>query len=124
MKILLCDSDPAVANLIRFIVTREQLGEVVVASNGREAMVMLSKLSFDMVITELEPGHFSAIEMVAYIRENLGQHIPAILLANADQEDKVLEGFRTGADDYMLKPFSMAELALRIKRYVDRGEQT
>ncbi|MBX2970440.1 MAG: response regulator transcription factor [Cyclobacteriaceae bacterium] len=124
MKILLCDSDPAVANLIRFIVTRQQLGEVVVASNGREAMVMLSKLSFDMVITELEPGHFSTLEMITYIRENIGQHIPIILLANADQEDKVLEGFRTGANDYMLKPFSLAELALRIKRFADRGEQT
>lgn len=119
MKILLCDSDPAVANLIRFIVTREQLGEVVIASNGREAMVMLSKLSFNMVITELEPGQFSALEMVAYIRENLGQQIPVILLANADQEDKVLEGFRTGADDYILKPFSMTEIALRIKRFID-----
>lgn len=123
MKILLCDSDPAVANLIRFIVTREQLGEVVIASNGREAMVMLSKLSFNMVITELEPGQFSALEMVAYIRENLGQQIPVILLANADQEDKVLEGFRTGADDYILKPFSMTEIALRIKRFIDYSEQ-
>lgn len=123
MKILLCDSDPAVANLIRFIVTREQLGEVVIASNGREAMVMLSKLSFNMVITELEPGQFSALEMVAYIRENLGQQIPVILLANSDQEDKVLEGFRTGADDYILKPFSMTELALRIKRFIDYSEQ-
>lgn len=123
MKILLCDSDPAVANLIRFIVTREQLGEVVIASNGREAMVMLSKLSFNMVITELEPGQFSALEMIAYIRENLEQQIPVILLANADQEDKVLEGFRTGADDYILKPFSMTELALRIKRFIDYSEQ-
>ncbi len=123
MKILLCDSDPAVANLIRFIVTREQLGEVVIASNGREAMVMLSKLSFNMVITELEPGQFSALEMVAYIRENLGQQIPVILLANADQEDKVLEGFRSGVDDYILKPFSMTELALRIKRFIDYSEQ-
>jgi two-component system response regulator VicR len=76
-----------------------------------------------MVITELEPGQFSALEMIAYIRENFGKQIPVILLANADQDDKVLEGFRTGADDYILKPFSMTELALRIKRFIDSSEQ-
>lgn len=123
MKILLCDNDPAVVNLIRFMLTREQLGEIVVASNGREAMAMLNKLSFDLVITEIEPDHFSGLEIVRYMRENLEHQTPIILLANADQEDRVLEGFKAGADDYILKPFSLAELVLRIKRFVDGGKR-
>lgn len=121
MKILLCDNDPAVVSLIRFMLTREQLGEVVVASNGREAMVMLNKLSFDMVITEVEPDHFSGLEIVMYMRENLRQQTPIIFLAKADQETQVLEGFKAGADDYIIKPFSLAELSLRIKRLIDRN---
>lgn len=123
MKILVCENDPTAVSLIRFLVARELLGEVVVASNGREAKVMLTKLSFDLVITGLEPGYFSGLEIVTHLRQNPGQHLPIILLANADEEDKVLEGFKAGADDYILKPFSLAELALRIKRFSDFGKR-
>lgn len=116
MKILVCDSDPSVISLIRFVLAREMLGEVVVTTSNREAMGMLRKLAFDLVITETKADRYSGLEIVTFLRQDLHLNTPVLLLANSGQEDEILNGFKAGASDYLLKPFSLQELALRIKR--------
>lgn len=116
MRILVCDSDPAVVSLIRFMLTRELLGEVVVATNGEEALGMLRKLSFDMVITEIQSDSVSRLDIISLLQKNANQKTQVLLLANSGQEVLVLNGIEAGANDFVLKPFSLKEFALRIRK--------
>lgn len=116
MKILVCDSDPEVVNLIRFVLNRELLGEVVVATKSQEALGMLEKLSFDMVITEIQSDQVSGLNIVTFLRTDSNQNTPVLLLANSGQEAMVLNGIKAGANDFIIKPFILKEFALRIKQ--------
>ncbi|GCC51338.1 response regulator [Chryseotalea sanaruensis] len=116
MKILICDDDEAVVSMIRFKLTREKLGEVSVVNNGRDAKAILNDMHFDLVITDIHMPYCSGIEITQYIRETLKRSTPIIILSAEGLEDTVLQAFQMGATDFISKPFSLAELAIRVKR--------
>lgn len=62
----------------------------------------------------------SGIEVCKYIRQNFDQVGIIMLTAKAQEEDKIIEGFISGADDYMVKPFSIKELLFRISALLRR----
>lgn len=111
MKILIADDEVDILNLLK--VSLEESGyEVITAQNGKEAYDKFMSESVDMVILDVMMPIIDGFNLLRKIREN--STIPVILLtARVDDMDKVL-GLGLGADDYISKPFSIAELIARV----------
>lgn len=116
MKILICDDDEALVSMIRFKLTRENLGEIIKAMDGREAKSQLRENDFDLIITDIHMPFHSGLEITSFIREELKKDTPIIVLSAEGLENTVLQAFAIGANDFITKPFSPAELAVRVKR--------
>lgn len=120
MKILICEDDEALISMIRFKLARENMGELFKATDGREAKVLLQENDFDLIITDIHMPYHSGLELTAYVRNELKKATPIIVLSAEGLEDTVLQAFAVGANDFITKPFSPAELAVRVKRILNR----
>lgn len=115
MKILLCEDDYGMRNLLYEKLKREGFG-VQKAEDGRQAYKLLKKKKFSMIITDLLMPFHTGLELIDLVRNERKMDIPIIVLSKVQMEGTVMTAFLMGADDYMVKPFSPNELALRAKR--------
>jgi DNA-binding response OmpR family regulator len=120
MRILICDDDEALVSMIRFKLSRDNVGEVVKAMDGREAKALLKENEFDLIITDIHMPFHSGLEITTYVREELKRTTPIIILSAEGLEDTVLQAFDVGANDFITKPFSPAELSVRVKRILGK----
>lgn len=86
------------------------------AVNGNDGLRLAEELLPDLIISDVMMPDKDGFELCQTLKSNmLTSHIPIVLLtAKADQKDKLM-GLETGADDYITKPFSLAEIKLRVK---------
>jgi DNA-binding response OmpR family regulator len=120
MRILVCDDDDAIVSIVRFKLTRENLGEVIKATDGREALKLIREQDFDLIITDIHMPFHSGLEIVAFTRKELKKDTPIIVLSAEGLEETVLQAFDMGANDFITKPFSPPELAIRVKRLIKK----
>lgn len=119
-KILIVEDDEALITLITY--NLEAAGyQAVIARSSDDAMLMLREAAPDLVVLDwMLPGG-SGIEICRQIRAGAGTRgMPVIMLTARGEEADRLRGLSTGADDYMVKPFSVAELMARIKGLLRR----
>ncbi|WP_432671659.1 tetratricopeptide repeat protein [Flavobacterium sp. SM2513] len=93
------------------------------ASNGKDGLSLAEELVPDMIISDVMMPDVDGIELCKILKNNRAtSHIPIILLtAKAEQKDKII-GLETGADAYLTKPFSLAELKLRVRNILNFKE--
>jgi DNA-binding response OmpR family regulator len=120
MKILVCDDDEALVSMVRFKLSRENLGEVVKALDGRAAKLLLKENDFDLIITDIHMPFHSGLEITSFVRQELKKDTPIIVLSAEGLENTVLQAFEIGANDFITKPFSPAELAVRVRRILKK----
>ena len=120
MKIHVCDDDEALVSMIRFKLSRQNVGDVVTVKDGREAKLLLRGNDFDLIITDIHMPFHSGLEITSYVRKELKKETPIIILSAEGLEDTVLQAFEMGANDFISKPFSPAELAVRVRRNLKR----
>ena len=118
MKIILVDDEPEILTLVRDYLTREGF-IVLTAANGNEGMELIEREKPDLVLLDWMLPGISGLEMCKHLRET--STIPIIMLtAKSEEIDRVL-GLEFGADDYIVKPFSLRELVARIKTVLRRS---
>ncbi|AET70667.1 response regulator with CheY-like receiver domain and winged-helix DNA-binding domain [Desulfosporosinus orientis DSM 765] len=118
MKIVLVDDEPEILTLVRDYLTREGYS-VVTAANGLEGMEIIEGEKPDLVLLDWMLPGLNGLEMCKRLRET--STIPIIMLtAKSEEIDRVL-GLEFGADDYIVKPFSLRELAARVKTVLRRS---
>ncbi len=111
-KILIVDDDPAILRLLSANLKARGY-EVLTASNGEESLEAVQRDFVDLIILDLMMPKLDGVEVCRRIRE--WSSIPIIILsARGDEKDKV-KCLDLGADDYLTKPFGIAELMARIK---------
>ena len=124
MTVLVAEDSP----LARYIVTAcvRQFGVTVLeASDGQEALELLRKQahSVDLVITDQHMPRLTGEELCQHIRQELGlKELPVILLSGTADHETKLRLFRTGATDYLEKPFIKEELTARLLVYLKRQQ--
>ena len=92
--------------------------------NGYDGMMELQKIKPDLVILDWMLPDISGIEVCKFIRSNKDlQKTPVIILTAKGEEDDLVSGFGSGADDYMVKPFSPKELIARIQALLRRSSE-
>ncbi|MFC0470848.1 response regulator transcription factor [Halalkalibacter kiskunsagensis] len=116
-KVLVVDDDSHIRKLMRLYLENSQI-TVIEASDGKEALELLSHEQVDLAIVDVMMPHINGIELTEDIRSFL--NIPILMVtAKGESQDKVI-GFSAGTDDYLVKPFDPVELILRVKALLKR----
>tara|TARA_B100001057_G_scaffold48053_2_gene42834 strand:- start:16550 stop:17236 length:687 start_codon:yes stop_codon:yes gene_type:complete len=97
--------------------------DVYTASSGKEAIEILDRQPIDIAILDIMLPDMSGLDICKHIKINRNQSHTAVIMLTAKGEeiDRIL-GFELGADDYVVKPFSMRELTLRVSSLFKRNE--
>lgn len=91
------------------------------AYNCQSAMELLRQNSYHCVVLDINLPDGTGYEVCRYIRQSLWLGLPVIMLTARDMLDDKLEGFDSGADDYLVKPFELKELVARINAQIKRA---
>jgi phosphate regulon transcriptional regulator PhoB len=120
VRVLIAEDERDVAELIRYTLAREGF-EVVVATNGADALRQAKDSRPDLVLLDLMLPQVNGWELCRRLKQDPATRaLPVIMLtARSEEGDKVL-GFELGADDYVTKPFSTRELVARVRAVVRR----
>ena len=118
-RILVVDDEPALVDTVAYALRREGF-EVDTAVDGAEALEIARSRPYDVLILDLLLPGVSGLEVCRTLRSE--SDLPILMLTARDAEvDRVL-GLELGADDYVTKPFSVAELVSRIRAILRRRE--
>jgi two-component system, OmpR family, response regulator RegX3 len=119
-RILLVDDDPGIVDVVSYLLKREGF-QVDSAEDGSEALAAATARRYDLVILDVMLPGPSGTDICQTLRVS-GSTVPILMLTAKDAElDRVL-GLELGADDYLTKPFSTAELLSRIRALFRRRE--
>ena len=121
MDILIVEDEPEIAKLIQLALEREGFS-CNWCADGLSALQAFTKQQPDLIILDLMIPGLDGLEVCARIRQKSGVKDPYILMLTAKGEeiDRVI-GLSTGADDYMVKPFSPTELVARVRALLRRS---
>lgn len=117
-KILLAEDDVNLGNLLCDYLKAKGY-ETVLASNGDEAFNLFAKGSFNLCLFDVMMPIKDGFTLAKEIRK-INETIPIIFLTAKSMKEDTLQGFQSGADDYISKPFSMEELLARINAVLRR----
>jgi DNA-binding response OmpR family regulator len=112
-RILLAEDDANLGSLLRNYLQAKEY-ETTLFVNGRAAFEHFASGMYDLCILDIMMPEMDGLTLAKAFR-NIDPVIPVIFLTAKNQEDDIIEGFKTGADDYITKPFSMEELIYRIE---------
>lgn len=119
-KILLVDDEEAIIESIEFALRQEGF-EVVKAGDGQEALQKVQLEKPNLLVLDLMLPHVSGLEVCRILRREKNE-VPIIMLtAKGEEIDRVI-GLEVGADDYLVKPFSLRELTARIRALLRRSK--
>lgn len=116
-RILVAEDNKLILDTVLFKIKKDGY-EVETANNGRECLEMLQRSQYDLLITDLFMPFISGLEVIASVRNEMKSDLPILVLSAAGAEETVLKAFEMGADDYMIKPFSLSELSIRVKKLI------
>ena len=120
IKILIVDDEAGVRDLLKDALKLAGFATEV-ASDGMNALTVLRTYSPDIMIIDINMPLMDGFELVERLRKN-GNEVPVLMLsARADRVD-VTRGLTLGADDYVVKPFGLEELVLRLKAILRRSQ--
>jgi len=116
-KILIVEDEESVLDPLELLLTKEGFS-IETARDGKEALEQFAKTNPDLILLDLMLPEISGTEVCRQIR--LKSQVPIIMLTAKDTEVDKVVGLELGADDYVVKPYSKAELVARIKAVLRR----
>ena len=116
-KILVVDDEPPIVDMLTYNLERANY-EVIIARDGEEALKMALQEQPDLIILDLMLPRLDGLEVCRALRRE--RDVPIIMLTARDAEVDRVVGLELGADDYVVKPFSVRELMVRVKNVLRR----
>lgn len=111
IRILIVEDEFLISNLIREALEKENY-QCICVYDGKTCADILEKETFDLVLLDVMLPEINGFELIGYIKE---YKIPVIFItAKSDVKDRV-KGLKLGAEDYIVKPFSIEELSARVE---------
>jgi two-component system response regulator ResD len=119
-RVLIADDDVVVRDVVRRYLERDGM-EVSVADDGTEALRLLGSERIDVAVLDVMMPGPNGLALCRSLRQAGDFSVPVILLTALGEEDDRIAGLEAGADDYLTKPFSPRELALRVRSVLRRA---
>ncbi len=114
IRLLIVEDHVALAeNLFEFFGDKRYVLDF--ASDGLTALHLISTNNYDVIILDVMLPGLSGFEVCRRIRDDIGCMTPVIMMTSKDQITDKVAGFSQGADDYLIKPFDLRELQLRVE---------
>jgi two-component system, OmpR family, response regulator MprA len=121
-RVLLVDDDRALRDAVSRALRLEGY-EVAVAAEGREALHLLASRPVDLVVLDVSMPVMNGLEVLSRIR-SAREHASVLMLTARDGIPERIAGLDAGADDYLVKPFALAEFLARVRAGVRRQHET
>lgn len=121
LKILVVEDNPDLAaNLVDYLTAKGHLVDA--AGDGIAGLHLASSQSFDVILLDLILPGMDGIALCRRLREEVGKATPILMLTAKDTLDDKIAGLEAGADDYLVKPFALREVAARIVALARRAQ--
>nr|MEA2797926.1 two-component system, OmpR family, phosphate regulon response regulator PhoB [Phenylobacterium sp.] len=118
--VLVVEDEDSLATLLQYNLQKEGY-DVALAGDGEEALLLVDERLPDLIVLDWMLPKISGIEVCRRLRQrNETRNVPIIMLTARGEETDRVRGLDTGADDYVVKPFSMTELTARIRAVLRR----
>ena len=118
--IVVAEDEDALATLLQYNLEKEGY-RVLLAGDGEEALIVIDEAKPDLLLLDWMLPKVSGIEVCRRIRQKQEtRNLPVLMLTARGEETDRIRGLDTGADDYVIKPFSMTELLARIRAVLRR----
>lgn len=117
-KVLVIEDEPTLARLLSYNLTQEGYDTTVI-EHGVEGLQTALQRSFDLIILDIMLPGMNGFEILSRLRQS-GNGTPVIVLTARNAEEEVVQGLKRGADDYITKPFGVAELLARVSAVLRR----
>ena len=118
-RILVVDDEEDLCEILKFNLENE--GYLVDTANSAEEALKLRLTDYSLLLLDVMMGKISGFRMASMLKkEKATAHIPIIFITAKDTENDTVTGFNLGADDYISKPFSLREVAARVKAVLRR----
>jgi two-component system OmpR family response regulator len=121
VSILLAEDDTNLGQLLKSYLSAKEY-DPTLATDGAQAMHIFRKEKFSMCLLDVMMPEMDGFTLAREIRE-IDPHIPIIFLTAKNLKLDIIEGFKSGADDYITKPFNMEELIYRIEAILRRSSK-
>lgn len=118
-RLLVIEDEPTLSRLLSYNLTNEGY-EVVVEDHGQTGYETALKQKFDLILLDLMLPGMNGFEIMSKLRSE-GVTTPVIILTAKNTEEEVVQGLKSGADDYITKPFGVAELLARVAAVLRRA---
>ncbi len=122
MRILLVEDEEKVARFVARGLKAERYA-VDIASDGNAGLEYVRAYPYDLIVLDLNLPGIPGTELLTHIRKS-HPNVPVLILTARDDISDKVANFEAGADDYLTKPFSFAELIVRVKALLRRGPVT
>lgn len=117
-KALIADDEDRIRKLLSMYLEREEF-EIDEARDGKEALELAIEKEYDVILLDIMMPEMDGITVCTAIREK--KTTPILMLTAKGEETNRVQGFESGADDYIVKPFSPREVVLRVKAVLRRA---
>ena len=118
--VLVVEDEDSLATLLQYNLQKEGY-DIALAGDGEEALLLVDERLPDLIVLDWMLPKVSGIEVCRRLRQrNETRNVPIIMLTARGEETDRVRGLDTGADDYVVKPFSMTELTARIRAVLRR----
>ena len=121
MRVLVVEDEARMAGLLKRAL-QEEGHAVDIASDGPEGLWLATENAYEAIVLDVMLPGLDGIQLCRRLRES-GSWVPVLLLTARDSVSDRVRGLDAGADDYLVKPFSLLELAARLRALARRGDR-
>ncbi len=117
MKALVVDDSMTIRRIVIKALGMAGINDTAEAADGEEAIKTLQGNTFDVILLDWNMPKMTGIETLKALRGN-GNKTPVIMVTTEAEKSRVIEAIKSGANDYLIKPFSPDQLAAKVKNVV------
>ncbi len=120
MRALVVDDSMTIRRIVVKALSMVGINDTAEAGDGVEALSALKAGSFNLILLDWNMPKLTGIDTLRQLRAN-GDKTPVIMVTTEAEKTRVIEAIKTGANDYLIKPFSPEQLAEKVRAFIPQG---
>jgi two-component system chemotaxis response regulator CheY len=119
MRVLAVDDSATMRRIIKNQLKQSGVEEVDEAENGREALMLLGRIQYDLLITDWNMPEMTGLDLVIEIRKTDPiKRIPILMITTVSAKEDIVNALKAGVNNYVVKPFDAATLQAKVTQLV------